>query len=441
MAVAVKNTPDVGPNPLDRLPVVSLVGVAYVLGSLGIVFGLLPALWWNVLGFSKSSFAAASLLGVVMFAVAVGLAILGGRGLAVKLPHGARAGIFVGLVGLLLVLLLTRWASIWIEYWSFNAAAFSPAAGLVAVAVVGLALLGVALWFFFQRSTDKLLIQIEDQGWFSATSYKPLQGQRVRRGTILGILLLAGAGIYTLLSHQILRRGTENWDLNVPFTGRVVVTSPGDAADQLKQYVIAEKPGQPLVGGNPVAPAAGEPQMVLDRYEFQRISEEFNPATHVKIVLPGDSKFKVGEIVRKSDFEAERRKVEADGGTVPPPKAPEPPAGTTEFRRLTLLPAVQYTVPLLVLAAGIWLAWRVVNLPVFADFLIATEAEINKVSWTTRKRLAQDTIVVLVTVVLMAGFLFTTDVVWKVLLGSKVVHVLQINEQHQETTDRDRPLW
>ena len=32
------------------------------------------------------------------------------------------------------------------------------------------------------------------------------------------------------------------------------------------------------------------------------------------------------------------------------------------------------------------------------DFLIATEAEMNKVSWTTRKRLVKDTIVVLVTV-------------------------------------------
>jgi preprotein translocase SecE subunit len=423
MAVAVKNTPDVGPNPLDRLPVVSLVGVAYVLGSLGIVFGLLPALWWNVLGFSRSSFAAASLLGVVMFAVAVGLAILGGRSLAVKLPHGARAGIFVGLVGVLLVLLLTRWASLWIEHWSFDAGAFSPAAGTVAVAVIGLALLGTALWFFFQRSTEKRLVQLEDQGWFSAHAYKPLQGQKVRRGTILGILLLAGAGIYTLLSHQILRRGSENWELNVPFTGQVTVVraSAGDAASELG--------------------LDGADSVTLDRYRFQTISEAYNPATHVKIVLPGDSKFKVGEIVRKSDFEAERRRVEADGGSVPPPKAPEPPVGTTDFRKLTLLPAVQYTVPLLILAGSIWLAWRIVNLPVFADFLIATEAEINKVSWTTRKRLVQDTIVVLVTVVLMAGFLFTTDVVWKVLLGSKVVHVLQVNEQHQETTDRDRPLW
>ena len=58
--------------------------------------------------------------------------------------------------------------------------------------------------------------------------------------------------------------------------------------------------------------------------------------------------------------------------------------------------------PLLLLALSLWLAWRMVNLPPFADFLIATEAELNKVSWTTQQRLVQDTIVVLITTFLLA---------------------------------------
>jgi len=62
-------------------------------------------------------------------------------------------------------------------------------------------------------------------------------------------------------------------------------------------------------------------------------------------------------------------------------------AGMPVYQPLTLLPALRYTLPLLLLAASIWLAWRVVNFPPFADFLIATEAELNKVSWTTRPRL------------------------------------------------------
>ena len=109
---------------------------------------------------------------------------------------------------------------------------------------------------------------------------------------------------------------------------------------------------------------------------------------------------------------------------------------------MTLLPAVQYTVPLLIIAGSIWLAWRVVNLPVFADFLIATEAEMNKVSWTTQRRLVQDTIVVLVTVVLMAFYLFSMDVVWKAVLSWEPIGVLKFSSENQREAAQppeDRP--
>src|SRR5262249_35164921 len=91
---------------------------------------------------------------------------------------------------------------------------------------------------------------------------------------------------------------------------------------------------------------------------------------------------------------------------------------------LVLLPAIQYTVPPLLILVALWFAWRMVNLPVFADFLIATEAELNKVSWTSQKRLIQDTIVVLVTVFLMAVFLFLVDWGWKLVLQTvKVLYI------------------
>ena len=61
---------------------------------------------------------------------------------------------------------------------------------------------------------------------------------------------------------------------------------------------------------------------------------------------------------------------------------------------VTYLPDLQFTVPLILIAATLWFAWRAVNYPTFGDFLIATEAEINKVSWT-REALIRDTIVVL----------------------------------------------
>jgi len=61
-----------------------------------------------------------------------------------------------------------------------------------------------------------------------------------------------------------------------------------------------------------------------------------------------------------------------------------------------------------------------------ADFLIATEAELNKVSWTSSRRLVQDTIVVLVTVVMMAIFLMIADVLWSTILKTDIIGVLHI---------------
>jgi len=70
-------------------------------------------------------------------------------------------------------------------------------------------------------------------------------------------------------------------------------------------------------------------------------------------------------------------------------------------------------------AIGLVLAWfvfRVLQFPPFVDFLIATEAEMNKVSWTSRDDLKRATAVVLITVVLMAVFLFGVDTIWAQLL-------------------------
>src|SRR5207302_4724455 len=103
----------------------------------------------------------------------------------------------------------------------------------------------------------------------------------------------------------------------------------------------------------------------------------------------------------------------------------EPIEGTTAYPTVALLPHIRFTLPILLVAAGLWLSYRLVNFPAFADFLIATEAELNKVSWTTRRRLVQDTIVVLTTMLLLTVFLFVVDVAWGWLLSK--VGVLQLN--------------
>src|SRR5579883_1430821 len=83
---------------------------------------------------------------------------------------------------------------------------------------------------------------------------------------------------------------------------------------------------------------------------------------------------------------------------------------------LAYSPVTRFGVPVVVGLALAWLIFRLVEFPPFVEFLIATEAEMNKVSWTSRDDLYRATTVVLTTVVLMAVFLFGVDWLWSNLL-------------------------
>lgn len=73
---------------------------------------------------------------------------------------------------------------------------------------------------------------------------------------------------------------------------------------------------------------------------------------------------------------------------------------------------------LLVLLPGVWLAYRLVNMPRFADFLISVEAEMAKVSWPSKPELFRAVLVVLVTVLILATLLFVFDFVWNQLFNA-----------------------
>jgi preprotein translocase SecE subunit len=89
----------------------------------------------------------------------------------------------------------------------------------------------------------------------------------------------------------------------------------------------------------------------------------------------------------------------------------------------------------------LWVAWRVVNIPAFADFMIATEAEMNKVSWTSRKRLVQDTVVVLTTVFLFTMFLFVVDIVWIKVLSAPYIQVLLYDPREKQAQQQESAKW
>jgi preprotein translocase subunit SecE len=66
----------------------------------------------------------------------------------------------------------------------------------------------------------------------------------------------------------------------------------------------------------------------------------------------------------------------------------------------------------IVLAAGLWLGFRLVNWPRFAEFLINVESELKKVSWPTKTELWRASMVVVFTIVFMSVLLFGFDILW-----------------------------
>jgi len=80
--------------------------------------------------------------------------------------------------------------------------------------------------------------------------------------------------------------------------------------------------------------------------------------------------------------------------------------------RADVASAFVYGVSAALLMIGLWLSYRAVNIPRFADFLIAVEAEVNKVSWPARPELIRASIVVIVVVIILATVLFGFDLLW-----------------------------
>ena len=222
----------------------------------------------------------------------------------------------------------------------------STSISIVVTVVVVAALFFGAVKLMLSPGFQGTLLAFEEQGWFHAVPFKPNQGKKVRRATLVGILGLGIWGLIALMGSRTLgtsRHESNDWVWWIPYTSFPQIDKDGTLSGRV--YALA----------------------------------------------------------------------------------------------VPLLYRVEWMVPLLLFLVLIWFAWRVVNWPLFADFLIATEAEINKVSWTTRKRLIQDTIVVLVTVILLTTFLFIVDLFWIDFLGR--VGVLRVNVREAQQKQQEKSLW
>ena len=86
-------------------------------------------------------------------------------------------------------------------------------------------------------------------------------------------------------------------------------------------------------------------------------------------------------------------------------------AGAEESQRAAL-GVLRWVLPGLLLAIGIWIGYRTVNYPRFADFLIAVEAEMNKVMWPSQDELVRSSLVVIVLLLAFAALMYVFDMVW-----------------------------
>lgn len=335
MSVAEKPAPATVSNPPQaRFAFVSLVGGIFLLVGLWLLFGALPTGWAMVVGSPPimNEFLSGALLLILTIAGAVALAQFGRKLEASNAVPGSRAG---AVWAALLVFLALR-LSLGLGYLC-ERQEFGPMGAVLTLGVAAGFLFLIYKFLGFPGVQARLRKQ-EENGWYHAEPFKGTQGVKVRRATVIAVLVVGIAGIITMVNNRTLgtdRLGPNDWEWVIPFTS----TPEGD-----------------------------------------------------HLVLP-------------------------------------------------LMYKIHLVVPVLLLGLLIWFAWRLVNWPTFADFLIATEAEMNKVSWTTRKRLFQDTIVVLVTVFLLTFFLFVIDLLWIRVLSFPAINVLQVDLRKAKQQQMEKTQW
>lgn len=77
---------------------------------------------------------------------------------------------------------------------------------------------------------------------------------------------------------------------------------------------------------------------------------------------------------------------------------------------------LRFVVPAVLLAIGWWACWRIVNIPSFAEFLIAVEVEMAKVSWPSADEVFRSSAVIIFLIFALSAILAGYDLFWAFLL-------------------------
>lgn len=310
MAMAVADAPAAANE--NRKPTPASLGQLGIAGTLYVVLAylaiahLVPYLWGQY--FPGGGLGNGFGLLIAVIAVA-GLALFAWRRVFPQTP-GLRAAVGVGVgevvIGFMVVYIVGWLVDALLGGWLERLLGRDTKTwvGLGFMAALAILWIRSTLRRFNSPNFGKRMLRIEDGGWFTTEPYKKMQGLRIRRITMLTIIITVGLGIYYYLF-----RGSTSLSRSTVW-------------------------GIPFV----------------------------------------------------ADYE------------------------------LIVFRAAGLTIPLILMGLTLWFGYRLVNYPRFAEFLINTEAELAKVSWSTRKRLIRDTGVVLLTVLLLSAFLYFLDILWVVIL-------------------------
>ena len=83
-----------------------------------------------------------------------------------------------------------------------------------------------------------------------------------------------------------------------------------------------------------------------------------------------------------------------------------------ELVAMQLGPMASYGIATALVVVAAAVAFWIVNRPHSADFMIATEGEMKKVSWSSRKEVIGSTKVVIITTLIVTMILFATDLLF-----------------------------
>ena len=197
---------------VDRLPVASLTGAALRRRQLASSSsGHCRALWWNVLGLNSRT--------VRRLRAAPGRRRRGGRRPAcLRRAQAVGPATATGPARRHLrrrwrcccsLAYIARWIGFSLEDWAYNARLFRrPSGRSIGVGDRWRAGPCPGCCSSWPRASSVCLGRVRGPGLVQRRAYKRSQGQKVRRGTMLGILLLGLSGIYSLHDHGTLNRGS-----------------------------------------------------------------------------------------------------------------------------------------------------------------------------------------------------------------------------------------